>query len=81
MPKATTAKTVPFVGRTDTTNRFLTLRLKEWPGGEKVRGLSDERIAAMWSQIAAMWARICGTIFRELLALLPAEHAPPEQRR
>ena len=39
-------------------------RLKEWVNGEKVRGLSDQRIAAMW-------ARTFEPIIQELLALLP----------
>ena len=40
-------------------------RLKEWVSGEKVRGLTDERVADMW-------ARLCEPMFNELLALLPA---------
>jgi AcrR family transcriptional regulator len=43
-------------------------RLKEWTSGEKVRGLSDERIIAMW-------ARIFEPIMRELLAMLPPAKA------
>ena len=39
-------------------------RLHEWVSGEKVRGLSDTRIAAMW-------ARLFEPAFLELLALLP----------
>ena len=39
-------------------------RLKEWVTGEKVRGLSDQRVAAMW-------ARAFEPIIQELLALLP----------
>jgi AcrR family transcriptional regulator len=41
-------------------------RLKEWTSGEKVRGLSDERIVAMW-------ARMHEPIMRDLVAMLPAE--------
>jgi AcrR family transcriptional regulator len=39
-------------------------RLKEWTSGEKVRGLSDERIIAMW-------ARIFEPIMQELFSMLP----------
>ena len=45
-------------------------RLKEWTSGQKVRGLSDERIASMW-------ARLCAPLLQELMALLPVE--PAEQ--
>jgi AcrR family transcriptional regulator len=45
-------------------------RLKEWTSGQKVRGLSDERISAMW-------ARLCAPLLVELLALLPEESAKP----
>ena len=43
-------------------------RLKEWTSGQKVRGLSDERVSAMW-------ARLCEPLLRELLSLLPTEPA------
>jgi AcrR family transcriptional regulator len=45
---------------------LILFRLKEWTSGQKVRGLSDERIAAMW-------ARLCEPLLQELFALLPAE--------
>jgi AcrR family transcriptional regulator len=45
---------------------LILFRLKEWTSGQKVRGLSDERIAAMW-------ARLCEPLLQELMALLPTE--------
>ena len=47
-------------------------RLKEWTSGQKVRGLSDGRIAAMW-------ARLCQPLLQELMALLPTESPNPRQ--
>ena len=45
---------------------LILFRLKEWTSGQKVRGLSDERVSVMWG-------RLCEPLFLELLALLPTE--------
>jgi AcrR family transcriptional regulator len=45
-------------------------RLKEWTSGQKARGLTDERVSAMW-------ARLCAPLLQELLSLLPNEAQEP----
>ncbi len=45
-------------------------RLKEWTSGQKARGLTDERVSAMWS-------RMCAPLLQELLSLLPNETQEP----
>jgi AcrR family transcriptional regulator len=45
-------------------------RLKEWTSGQKARGLTDERVSAMW-------ARLCAPLLQELLSLLPSEAQEP----
>jgi AcrR family transcriptional regulator len=45
-------------------------RLKEWTSGQKARGLTDERVSAMW-------ARLCAPLLQELFALLPPAAQEP----